>query len=59
MLDIDGQPIERVTVYRTLVGDGDASTILVPPAKRGWNAVRTLDGAMLPFSAPIAVPRPE
>jgi hypothetical protein len=58
VLDIDGRPIDRVTVYRTLVGD-QGSTILVPPAKRGWNAVRTSDGAMLPFSAPISVPRAE
>lgn len=58
VLDIDGHAIDSVTVYRTLTGDNQGTTLLVPPAKQGWNAVRTLDGTMLPFSAPISVPRP-
>jgi hypothetical protein len=55
-LDIDGRVVERITVYRTLIGDNDGATLLVPPAKQGWNAVRTADGATLPFAAPISVP---
>jgi hypothetical protein len=58
VLDIDGRPIDRITVYRTAMGE-QGSTILVPPAKKGWNALRTSDGSMLPFSAPISVPRPD
>lgn len=55
-LDIDGRVVERITVYRTLLGDHDGATLLVPPAKLGWNAVRTADGASLSFAAPISVP---
>jgi len=55
VLDIDGHVLDRVTVFRTVVGDHDSATLLIPPAKRGWNAVRTADGVSLPFSAPISV----
>lgn len=55
-LDIDGRVVEQITVYRTVLGDHDGATLLVPPAKRGWNAVRTADGASLSFAAPISVP---
>ena len=58
VLDIDGRVVERVNVFRTVVGDHDSATLLVPPAKRGWNAVRTADGVSLPFSAPISVDPP-
>jgi hypothetical protein len=56
-LDIDGRVVERITVYRTVLGDHDGATLLVPPARRGWNAVRTADGANLSFAAPITVPK--
>jgi hypothetical protein len=59
VLDIDGQVIEHVTVYRTQIGDGDASTVLVPEPKRGWNAIKVTDALALPFAAPISVPAPE
>jgi hypothetical protein len=55
-LDIDGRVVERITVYRTVIGDNNGATLLVPPAKQGWNAVRTVDGAVLSFAAPISVP---
>ncbi|HET8939874.1 MAG TPA: M66 family metalloprotease [Polyangiales bacterium] len=55
-LDIDGRVVERIIVYRTVLGDHDGATLLVPPAKRGWNAVRTADGASLSFAAPISIP---
>lgn len=58
VLDIDGNVVEHVTVFRTVVSDHDSATLLVPPAKRGWNAVRTADGVSLPFSAPISVDPP-
>jgi hypothetical protein len=59
VLDIDGQVIEHVTVYRTQIGDGDASTVLVPEPKRGWNAIKVSDALALPFAAPVSVPAPE
>ncbi|MET0388568.1 MAG: zinc-dependent metalloprotease family protein [Polyangiales bacterium] len=59
VLDVDGQAIAKITVYRTLIGDQDGVTILVPPAQHGWNAVRTLDGVSLPFSAPVTVAAPK
>jgi hypothetical protein len=59
VLDIDGQLIERVTVYRTRIGDSDASTVLVPEPKQGWNAIKLTDALALPFSAPVSVPAPD
>ena len=56
-LDIDGQFVERITVYRTVLGDHDGATLLVPPARHGWSSVRTADGTNLSFAAPIAVPK--
>jgi hypothetical protein len=56
VLDIDGQPIDRVTVYRTRLSDGFGSTVLVPEPQAGWNAVRVAEGTSLAFSAPITVP---
>jgi hypothetical protein len=58
VLDKAGQTIESVTVYRTWIGDHDGSTVLVPPAKQGWYALRTLDGNVLGFDAPVSVPAP-
>jgi hypothetical protein len=59
MLDIDGEVVERVTVYRTVIGDAAASTVLVPEPQPGWNAIKLHDALPLPFSAPITVPAPE
>jgi hypothetical protein len=56
VLDLDGQPIERVTVYRTEMSDSGGFTVLVPEPKSGWNALRLNDGSSLAFSAPITVP---
>jgi hypothetical protein len=56
VLDLDGRVVEQITVYRTVIGDNDGATLLVPPAKQGWSAVRTIDGATLSFAAPISVP---
>jgi hypothetical protein len=56
-LDIDGQVVKRITIYRTVLGDNTGATLLVPPAERGWNAVRTADGATLSFATPIVVPK--
>jgi len=57
-LDIDGQTIEHVTVYRERMSELAASTVLVPEPKRGWNAIKLTDALALPFSAPITVPAP-
>jgi hypothetical protein len=58
ILDIDGQPIQTVTVYRTGIGDSEGATMLVPPPRAGWHAVRIANEVALPFSAPITVPPP-
>jgi Peptidase M66 len=58
-LDIDGHPVAQVTVYRTLLSDLGAATILVPEPEPGWNAIRVAGALALPFSAPITVPAPE
>jgi hypothetical protein len=59
VLDIDGAVVERITVYRTVVGDALSSTVLVPEPKRGWNAIKLFDALPLPFAAPVTVPAPE
>jgi hypothetical protein len=59
VLDLDGQPIERVTVYRTEVSDGAGFTVIVPEAKAGWNALRLNDGSALAFATPVKVPAPQ
>jgi hypothetical protein len=56
VLDIDGNLLEQVTVYRTQIGDGDAASILVPEPQPGWNAIKVHDAVPLPFSAPVTVP---
>jgi hypothetical protein len=58
ILDLDGQPIERVTVYRTQIGDSVGATVLVPEPSDGWHAIKLNDALALPFSAPITVPNP-
>jgi hypothetical protein len=57
-LDIDGNVVERVTVYRTRLSDHEGATVLAPQPKHGWNALRTLDGVSLAFGAPISVDPP-
>jgi hypothetical protein len=59
VLDIDGNVVEHVTVYRTLIGDAEASTLLVPEPKQGWNAIKVRDALPLAFSAPVTVAAPE
>jgi hypothetical protein len=58
ILDLDGQPIERVTVYRTEIGDSVGATVLVPEPIDGWHAIKLNDALPLAFSAPITVPNP-
>jgi hypothetical protein len=59
VLDVNGEFLERITVYRTSISDALGSTILVPEPKSGWNAVRVLGGESLAFSAPVTVPAPQ
>ncbi len=40
VLDVTGNPIANVTVYRTLVSDIDAASIEVPWPKAGWHSIR-------------------
>lgn len=56
ILDENGMVITQVEVYRTLLSDGDASTILVPPPEQGWVSVRVSGAPALPFAAPVTVP---
>jgi hypothetical protein len=57
ILDIYNQVIMSVSVYRTEVADGGASTILVPePTDPSWNAVRVMGADPIAFSAPPTVP---
>jgi hypothetical protein len=49
-LDESGNVIERITVYRTEVSDIGAFSVLVPPARSGWHAVRVNGAAPLAFS---------
>jgi hypothetical protein len=56
ILDIGGQPIESVTVYRTQLSDDGSATIVVPPPRAGWHAVRIANATALPFTAPVTVP---
>jgi hypothetical protein len=58
VLDKAGQSIANITVYRTWIGDHDGSTVLVPPVQQGWYSVRTQDGNVLAFDAPVTVPAP-
>jgi hypothetical protein len=58
ILDIDGNPIERVTVYRTQIGDNVGATVLVPEPSDGWSSIKLNDALPLSFSAPITIPAP-
>jgi hypothetical protein len=58
VLDLDGQLIDQVTVYRTQIGDSAGSSVLIPEVQPGWHAIKLVDALPLPFSAPIAVPAP-
>jgi len=59
VLDVDGNPIASVIVYRTLISEGEGSSILVPEPEPGWNAIQVNGAAPLAFSAPVTVPPPE
>lgn len=59
VLDVDGNVITEVTVYRTRLSESDGSSILVPEPEPGWNAIQVAGAAPLAFSAPITVPPPE
>lgn len=56
VLDIDGNLLDQVTVYRTEIGDADASSILIPESQPGWHAIKIHDALPLPFTAPVTVP---
>jgi hypothetical protein len=56
--DNRGAPIESVTVYRTLIGDMDASMVMVPEPKSDWYAIEVSGAAPLPFASPVPKPWP-
>ncbi len=58
VLDLDRNTLERVTVYRTHIGDTDASTVLIPEPRSSWHAIKTIDAQPHAFSAPVTVPDP-
>lgn len=57
ILDDHGNVIDYVTVYRTLVSDIDAASIMVPEPQPGWYAIQVNGAAPHPFSAPVAIKR--
>lgn len=57
-LDSDGAELESIIVYRTEIGDVDASMVWVPAPKPTWFSVKVGNLPAHPFGAPVAVPRP-
>jgi hypothetical protein len=55
--DDQGDVIDSVVVYRTLVSDIDAASIMVPEPKPGWYAIEVSGSTPHPFGAPVAVTR--
>jgi hypothetical protein len=53
--DDKGDVIDYVTVYRTLVSDIDAASIMVPEPEPGWYAVEVSGSTPHPFAAPVAI----
>jgi hypothetical protein len=49
VLDANGVVIERVSVYRTLISDLDASSVQVPEPKPGWHAIAIQGAAPLVY----------
>jgi hypothetical protein len=58
VLDAQGTVLETIVVYRTEIGDMDASMVWVPAPKPEWYSVQVGTLPSHPFSAPVAVPRP-
>jgi hypothetical protein len=58
VLDAQGTALETIVVYRTEIGDMDASMVWVPAPKPAWYSVKVGNLPLHPFSAPVAVPRP-
>ncbi len=53
--DDKGDVIDYVTVYRTLVSDIDAASIMVPEPQPGWYAIQVSGSTPHPFAAPVAI----
>ncbi len=51
--DDTGAFLADVTVYRTAIGDVNASMYMVPEPQPGWYAIQVAGAAALPFSAPV------
>lgn len=58
VFDEQGVALENIVVYRTEIGDVDASMVWVPARKPNWYSVQVTGVPPHPFSAPISVPRP-
>ncbi len=58
VLDVAGDVIELVEVYRTEIGDLGGAMIKVPEPLPDWHAVRVAGWPALAFSAPLGVPQP-
>ena len=56
--DESGAVSTSVVVYRTEIGDADASMVWVPEPQPGWYAVAVTGASPHPFAAPVTVPRP-
>ncbi|HEX7506709.1 MAG TPA: hypothetical protein VF550_08040, partial [Polyangia bacterium] len=56
--DKTGASLTSVVVYRTEIGDMDASMVWVPEPKPNWYAVEVAGAVPHPFAAPVTTPRP-
>jgi hypothetical protein len=56
--DKTGAVLTSVVVYRTEIGDMDASMVWVPEPKPDWYAVAVTGASPHPFAAPVTVPVP-
>ena len=56
--DKTGAVLTSVVVYRTEIGDMEASMVWVPEPKPDWYAVAVTGAPPHPFAAPVTTPRP-
>lgn len=58
VLDVFGNVIKTVTVYRTEISDIHAASYEVPPPEAGWHSVKIGDHGAYPYGAPTMTPLP-
>ncbi|HTQ06603.1 MAG TPA: MXAN_6577-like cysteine-rich protein [Polyangiaceae bacterium] len=55
IFDAKGDVIDYVTVYRSIVSDIDAASIMVPEPQPGWYAIQVSGSTPHPFAAAVAI----